>query len=617
MSIESILKSLPRSPWVYQFFDDEWNIIYIGKSINLKSRVNSYFNGKWKLNFAKQKMVKQISDIKYIITTNETESLILETNLIKEYSPKYNVLMKDGKNHVYIKITNELVPKIIKTRIKWKTGTYFWPYLSTNYVNNVLKLLQKVFGYRLCNISFNLNESWEVELKNIWWTKVPCIYYYIKRCSGPCLKEKEKIDEYIKNIEEIKKFLAGDTAKIKQDLELEMKEKASKLEFEEAGKIKEVLDSLDSMEQTQIVRDWVSGDFNVVNYISKFDKFYIALIEIRNSKITGFYNFEIEDKLKEDDENLVRIFVENEYIKNSELGNKIVYLLPFPIDFEWLDIKMEIPQIWVKKDLLLMAYKNIYEYAYKAHLDSLSTKWFTKKNMQGLLEILWYQVINKDIVFECNDISHISGSHKVASRSVIENWKTANSKYRKFKIKSLEDWKIDDFASMAEIIERRLLEIKKTSYIPDLIVIDWWKWQLSAVLKVVSNFLEEKQEEEFKELIKKLQFVAIAEREDELFIIRDSAFEKFDLEKDSQELRMIQKLRDEAHRFAISFNRDTRIKSQKKNILESLPWIWEKTRKKLLKKYWSVEKLKWVSKEELKEILNKNQIEVLENHMII
>lgn len=615
-NVKNILKNLPRSPGVYQFFDGKWMILYVGKSVNLKSRVNSYFNWKAKLNFAKQKMVDLIADIKIIVTSNETESLILETNLIKEFEPKYNILMKDWKNHVYIKITDEFIPRIQKTRIRTKSWTYFGPFLSVFYINKTLKVLQKIFGYRNCNIVFKREENGDITLSNIWNTKIPCIYYYIGRCPAPCLKEEDKITKYENDIKEIKNFLNGHTTEIKQNLELDMREKAKELKFEEAQKIKECLESIASLEETQIVREWVLGDYNVVNYINKFDKFYIALMQIRDSKINWFYNYEIKNKLEESDEDILKTFVETNYIENS--GHKVIYLVPFDLDFEGLDIKQENPKIWNKKELLEMAYRNIYEYAYKSHLDSLSTKWFSKKTMQSLLEILKYKQINKSIVFECNDISHISGSHTVASRSIIENWKTNPQKYRKFKIKTLENWKINDFDSMREIMTRRLYEIDKTKYIPDMIVIDWWKWQLSSVVKVIENFLNEVEiEDDTKKLIEEVQIVSIAKREEELFIIKEWDFHKIVLDKESNELRLVQKIRDEAHRFAISFNRDTRIKSAKKNILESLPWIWEKTRKKLLKRYWSVENLKNVPKEELKEILNKKQIEILEEHLII
>jgi excinuclease ABC subunit C len=265
--------------------------------------------------------------------------------------------------------------------------------------------------------------------------------------------------------------------------------------------------------------------------------------------------------------------------------------------------------------LLDLCYKNIYEYAYKSHIDSLSTKWFTKQTMQNILDLLWFKKINKNIIFECNDISHISWNHTVASRSIIENWKSNTSKYKKFKIKTLEEQKIDDFWSMKEIITRRLKEIEKNLIIPDLIIIDGWKWQLNSVIQIIEEEKIKTTNKDFLSLLENLHIISIAKKEEEIFLPYQS--EPIILDKKSSELRLIQKIRDEAHRFAINFNRDLRIKSMKKNILESLPWFWPKTRTKLLKKYWNIDNIAKISKEELLETINKTQLETLENHGII
>ena len=352
--------------------------------------------------------------------------------------------------------------------------------------------------------------------------------------------------------------------------------------------------------------------FDIINYLEKFDKIFIWKIEIRDSKIIWFYPYEIENNLWEDIDIILENFIKNNLInkilsdpdskkqiiicsKNIKLSEKL-----------FSKIRIENPKKWTKNDLLKMCYKNIYEFAYKKHINSLSTKWFTKQNMKNLLHILGYSRINKNIIFECNDISHLSWTHTVASRSVIENWKTANSKYKKFRIKNLEEWKIDDFNSMREIMERRLLEIEKTWIIPDLIIIDWWKGQLSSVIEIVE-----------KSKLKNLQLVWLAKKEEILYKYIDWKFEEIILDKNSQELRLVQKIRDEAHRFAITFNRDSRNKSMKKNILESLPWFWIVTRKKILKNFGWVENLKNIEKKELSKFINKTQIETLENHWLI
>ncbi len=599
--MKSILKNTPKTPWVYQFFDKKWEIIYIWKSVNLFSRVNSYFNWKSKLSFAKKKMVDKIVDIKTIITNNETESLILETTLIKKHSPKYNILMKDDKNHLYIKITNEKIPRIIKTRIKTKWWEYFGPYISTSSVNNILSIIKKIFWYRSCNIDF-FEDSWVLKMKNIWNTKIPCMDYYIWRCSWPCLLKYKYIQSYLNKIEEIRFFLKWNFTKVKESLEEKMKNYAKELKFEDAEKIKNDMISLSILEENQIVRDKINWNYDIINYIEKYNKFFIWLIEIRESKITGYNNYEIQNNLDEEKSEILKSFLERRI--SEDINNKKVYILPEKINTD-LDIIIEVPKIGWKLDLLKLCYKNIYEYAYKKHLAWLSTKWFTKKTMIDLLNKLGYKQLNENIIFECNDISHLSWTHTVASRSIIENWKPNKSKYKKIKIKSLENLKIDDFSSLKEVILRRCLELKNIWNYPDLIIIDWWKWQLSSVMKILES----------EWMIDKLQMVSIAKKEEELFL--PGITKPIILSKDSNELRLVQKIRDEAHRFAITFNRDSRIKSQKKNIIESLPWFWPKTRTKILKKYWSLEALNNVSKSDLNNILTSKQIETLEDHWII
>ena len=612
------LKQIPKSPWIYKYFDKNWKIIYIGKSVNLKSRVNSYFNWKSKLNFAKQKMVWLIENIETIVTNNETESLILETTLIKKHLPKYNILMKDWKNHLYIKVTDDEFPMVIKTRFKNGKWVYFWPYISTFYVTNILKIIKSIFWYGIWEHNFFKTKSSYTLDKYIF-------------------KNSYKLSEYNTIIDNIKDFLNWNTVKIKQILEEKMKEKAKNLLFEEAQKYKEKLDSIRILEENQIVRDWVKWDYNIINYIEKFEKTYIGIIEIRDSKITWFYNYDIENNLEEDITSLLQYVVENKW-SEEEKKDKTIYIVPINIPETNKLINIEIPQIWTKKELLELCYRNIYEYAYKSHIDSLSTKWFTKKTMQNLLDILWYKQINKDVIFECNDISHISWNHTVASRSIIENGKSNTSKYKKLRIKTLTPWKIDDFNSMREVMTRRIKELEKLNNYPDLIIIDGWKWQLSSVIEIIEDHFNNPSQPSFntKGRSNPIQVVWIAKREEELFLIDNNDlippssialqstpfekgrnFRKIILDKDSLELRLVQKIRDEAHRFAITFNRDSRIKAMKKNILEELPGFGPVTRKKILNKYWNLEKIKDISKKELSEILNASQIETLENHWLI
>lgn len=611
------LKNIPKSPGVYKYFNNKWEIIYVWKSVNLFSRVNSYFNGKSKLNFAKAKMVDQISKIETIIVENETESLILETNLIKQYKPKYNILMKDDKNYMYIKITNDEFPKIMKTRQSpsnfsvirgKKNGTYFGPYISTHYVINILKIIKKYFWYGCYWHHFFKDGSWYNLDKYLFKNNISDTKKIVSQ------SEIQKI--YLQQIEDIKHFLRGNYKEVIESLKIKMQDFAKNLQFEEAQKIKVQIESLQSLDISQNIRDKITGNHDVVHYLEKYDHIYIWVIEIREWKILWYQTYEIKNSLQEEKQQIVKEFIEQKYVQYLQDKEKINFILPFEIPELIEAIDYELPQVWPKKEILQMAYKNVYEHAHKKYINSLSTKWFAKSTMQNLLDILSYQEINKNIIFECNDISHFSGTHTVASRSVIENGKPNNKKYKKFNIKTLEEAKIDDFWSMKEVMTRRIKEIIKTQEVPDLIIIDWWKGQLSSVVKIVQSEINNQlNSQEIRDLLQTLQLVWIAKREEELFLPGES--EPIVLNKDSLELRLVQKIRDEAHRFAITFNRDKRIKAMKKNILESLPGFWPVSRKKILKEFWSVENIKNHDKKILQKHLNKNQIQTLEDHWFL
>lgn len=600
--IQVILSELPHSSWIYKFYNINGDIIYIGKSKNLKSRVSSYFSGQQKLNFAKKKMVGYVENIEYIVTNNETESLILENDLIKHHQPKYNILLKDDKNFLYIKITHEEYPQVIRTRIspwsiKKANGKYFWPYISGYHVFEIFKILKKIFWYGVGSHNF-FKKKWSYSLDS---------YIFDWNIDG---SEEEIKRVYHQKITEIQKFLSWDTTDIKNLLTEQMQEFAKKLDFEEAQKRKLSLEALESLDTLQVVRDGVKWDFIVIQVLEKYESNYIWAIDIRDSRISGYENYEVTNALWESKNEVLQKFIEQKWIENRERTN-LIFLIPENLpSLCGTSIQVETPKLWAKFELLKLCYKNLYEYAHKKHMASLSTKGFSKKTMQNLLEVLWYDELNTDLIFECNDISHLSWSHTVASRSVIENGKNNPKKYKKFRIKTLEEGKIDDFNSMREIMTRRLAELSKVSNYPDLIVIDWGKGQLSSVMEIIQEWqLKENLD------VKKIQIVSIAKQEEELFLPWSS--KSIILEKDSQELRLIQALRDEAHRFAISFNRDSRNKSMKQSILEAIPWIWPKTRKKIFKHFWSISGLQKADKKDISEVLWTSTMENLENHGIV
>lgn len=618
-TIQDILTSLPHTSGIYQFFNAKNEIIYVGKSKNLKSRVSSYFNGKKSLNFAKKKMVGQIRNIQYILTNNETESLILENDLIKSYQPKYNVLLKDDKNFLYLKITQEIFPKVIKTRIapseiKKRDGQYFGPYISWYQVTLLLKLLKSIFGYGVWNHHFfRYGQGYNLD-KYIFEGNIDATEWQIYA-------------RYSEQIEKIKKFLSGDTSSIKQELQEKMLKYAQNLEFEKAEELRQTLAAIASLDTMQIVRDGVKGNYFVVQILDKYDRLNIGTIKIIEGKIVSYENFEVQNDLSESVEDVLSLAVEKLWAENQDIP-KLKFLVPRELPELSPVIFYEVPELGSKYELLKLCYTNLYEFAHKQYMKSLSSRSFSKQTMQNLLDILGYEKKNAEILFECNDISHLSGNHTVASRSVIENGKKATNKYRKYRIKSLQEGDIDDFASMREVFSRRLTELIKLWNLPDLVIIDGGKWQLSAVMEILSHFqihLEEitshialPEDRNFEQIqcdLQHLQIVSLAKREEELFL--PGVSESILLERDSNELRLVQAIRDEAHRFAISFNRDSRSKNQKTNILESLPGIGPKNRKKILTLYGSVKELKNISYSDAESQLWKKIAEVLEDHGLL
>jgi len=621
MSLTNQIKNIPKLPGVYQFFDVHGKILYIGKSINLHARVKSYFVKNASLNFAKKKMVAQVDHIETIVTNTSRECLILESNLIKKHKPKYNVLLKDDKNHIYIKITDEIVPKVIKTRQKTSSGSYFGPYFTTQQANHLLKITKKFFGHRSCHIDFR-SVQWKLALTKVRNTKTPCLDYYIGRCSAPCTLKKKNLDQYTRAVTDIHHFLSGNFDAVGKRIHEKMLSYAAHLEFEKADELKTDLTLLESLKEHQIVKDLSVKNADVLHSVEKYGKIFLSRIEIRNTRITGIYNYTLEDKLEDGIQSIAHC-IEQTYQNNHK---KLTLILPesIPIEpafLEDLKLQIQLPKIWEKMQILQLAYKNAFEYAYRSHLASLSVKTASKRDAIELLHLLGYQQKNTSLLFECNDISHLSGTHTVASRSVLINGKPDPKKYKKFRIKTLAAWEINDFDSMREIITRRIAEIQHTGNIPDLIIIDGGKWQLSSVMeiikqkkKILQNITNPTEEEKiFLKNLQNLQIVSIAKKEEELFLPETS--EPIRLDKESIILRMVQKVRDEAHRFAITFNRNSRSTSLKKNILEDLPGFGPKTRKKLLSHYGNIDGI--IHDETLKHMLSVPQIQTLIDHGII
>jgi excinuclease ABC subunit C len=621
--IQNILSNLPKTPWVYQMRDKSGGVMYVWKAKNLSSRVSSYFVKTNDLSVAKRQMVGKIEDIEIIICQTEVEALVLETNLIKHLTPKYNILMKDDKNLAYLKITNSPVPELIKTRQRIRDGgIYFGPYVSA--VEQSVRALRRIFRIRNCRVKFSQNKIQNtIQITDKAWKTIPCMDYYIGLCPAPCLLHDSKIDEHNQHIDQVKSFLSGESGSVFTNLESEMRERAANQEFEKAQEIKDTIVALRGLHERQSVRDIVDWDLDICIQYEKYEKSYIAITQVRSGQIVWIFRHEIQSGIDEGEDIMIS-FLMRQYIDNVDLPS--ILILPASIvddafwEFiSWLKINIEIPKIWPKKELLDFTRNQLREYAYKRELATLENRTLTRDHMVNVLNRIGYDVPAKwEIVFECYDISHTDGHFTYASRVVIVNGKPDPKRYKKYKIKTLEDGMIDDFASHREVMVRRTLEWIRENNLPHLIIIDGGKWQLSSALSGIREGIYlATQDSELQNIPvdTDIPLCSIAKREEEIFIPGNK--DPIMFEKWTPELMVLQKARDESHRFSITANRSARTKAMKKNILEELPGIGPVTRKKLLKLAGSVDGVKDISIEELSKICTVSQIETLRDHGIV
>ena len=546
--------------------------------------------------------------------------------------------MKDDKNLAYIKITTGPVPEIIKTRQKNQDGgLYFGPYTQWSNIYECVKQLKRIFRIRSCKMRFATNtHTKKLEVTYTAGRAIPCMDYYIWLCPWPCLLDPEKIDAHAENVLHMKEFLRGEHISIIDTLKVKMQEHAKKMEFEEAQKIKILLDAIGHISEKQLARDALPWDHDIFVMLEKYEKLYVWVLQVRNGHIIWIFRHTIERSLDTRDDMIVQ-FLARQYIISDDmttvsLPDSIILttdlqdqaLLSF---FAEKNIYLNTTPLWVRKELFDFAQNQLREYAYKSELATLEQKTLTRAHMENILTRLWYPIPKKwEIIFECYDISHTHGQFTYASRVLISNGKPDTSRYKKYKIKTLSDGMIDDFASHKEVMTRRIIEGMEYDNLPHLIIIDGWKGQLSSALRWLqeglytyykkdSTLSDVHIREQIDTFLSTFPLCSIAKREEEIFVPRDKAPILF--EHGSPELMVLQKARDESHRFSITANRSARMKSMKKNILEELPWFGPVTRKNLLKLAGSIEDIKQLPLLDLESVCTKTQIQILRDHGII
>lgn len=573
------LSTLPKNPGVYQFYDTDDKILYVGKAKDLKKRVSSYFNKKHEYGKTRV-LVKKIRRIEHIVVPTESDALLLENNLIKKYRPRYNVLLKDDKSYPWICIKNERFPRVFTTRKLIKDGSeYYGPYTSLKTVRILLDLIKSVYPLRTCNYDLSKEKIAAGRYK-------VCLEYHLGNCNGPC-EGYQNTEDYDRQISDIREIVKGNFKSSLHYFKGQMKILAEEMRFEEAQLIKEKIEVLENYQvKTTIVNPKINN-VDVFSIISDEAFAYVNFLQLSHGSIIRSHTMEIKKKLEEKNEDLLQLAIV-EIRQRFKSESKELYL-PFNVILE-PHLKVTVPQLGDKKKILDLSERNAKFFRQERFKQVMITD--PDRHVNRIMAQMQKDVrlSEEPRHIECFDNSNIQGSYPVAACVVFKNGKPSKKEYRHYNIKTVDG--PDDFASMEEVVFRRykrLLEEKQP--LPQLIVIDGGKGQLSSALKSLDVL----------GLRGKIAIIGIAKRLEEIYFPEDPI--PLYLDKKSESLKIIQQLRNEAHRFGITFHRNKRSKAAINSELESIEGIGEKTTEELLKKYRSVKRIKEASIENLAEMV--------------
>jgi len=580
------IAELPNKPGVYQYKNTDGKIIYIGKAKALRNRVSQYFDNNRYRDVKTKVLVSQIYDVEIILTDSETEALLLENNLIKEHKPKYNILLKDDKSYPYIRVTNEEYPRIFFTRTVIRDGSkYFGPYIDSKHLNFLLHTIRSLFPIRSCNLPLSddsiANKNYKV-----------CLDYHIKKCEGPCegLVSKEHYNNHIALAIQI---LNGRTSRVEEQLEEEMNIYSEKMMFEEAAFVRNRIHKLREYSTKQKVLIPDSIDRDVVAFSRDDNNACSVILTIREGKLVGKRHYYISNVLHQTDEEILRVSLDKWYMETDVIPDEI--FLPLELEdsefiYDWLEkkrgskIDITVPKIGDKRKLINMATANAEFMLRDLHLQQAKREESVPRSVASLHRDLQLQRPPRRI--ECFDNSHLQGTDYVSAMVVFVDGKPRKGDYRKYKIKSFKG--NDDFEAMREVVERRYSRmIRENSHMPDLIIIDGGKGQLSSAVEILDSL----------GLYGKIPIIGLAKRLEEVFLPEQS--DSILLPKTSSSLRLLQALRDEAHRYVITFHREVRSKRTLTTELTQIDGVGDKTAQKLLRIIGSVKSIANSTLEEL------------------
>lgn len=593
--LRGIVLNLPESPGIYQYLNDEGTIIYVGKAKNLKRRVSSYFNrehgpGKTRV------LVSKIADIRYIVVNTEEDALLLENNLIKKYKPRYNVLLKDDKTYPSICIQNEYFPRIFKTRRIIRNGsTYYGPYSHLPSMYAVLDLIKHLYPIRTCNLNLS-PENIRAGKFNV------CLEYHIKNCAGPCIG-KQSHEEYLKNIGEIKEILKGNTRDVEQMLYQQMQDLAAEMKFEEAQKVKEKYLLIENYRSRSEVVSNVLHNIDVFSIEEDADEkaAFINYLHITNGAINQAFTFEYKKRLEETKEELLQLGIIEMRERYKSQSREII--VPFELNMELKDVTFTIPQRGDKKKLLDLSIQNVKQYKVDRlkQQEKLNPEQRTTRLLKEIQQQLHLDRLPLRI--ECFDNSNTQGSDPVAGCVVFVKGKPSKKDYRKYNIKTVEG--PDDYASMKEVVWRRYKRaVEENTPLPDLLVTDGGKGQMSAVKEVVDD------------LGLNIPIAGLAKdnrhRTNELLF--GFPPQSIGLKQGTPLFNLLTRIQDEVHRYAITFHRDKRSKRQTASELDEIKGIGEKTKNTLLKEFKSVKRLREATPQEWAAVVGEAKARILQEH---
>lgn len=582
--LKGIVQNLPEKPGSYQYYDDEGTIIYVGKAKNLKRRVSSYFN-KEQQSRKTALLVSKIRNITYTVVNSEEDALLLENSLIKQYKPRYNVLLKDDKTYPYIAISNEYLPRVFKTRHRERRGaTYYGPYSHLPTMYALLDLCQRLYHPRPCHQPMTEEgvKSGKYDL---------CLNYHIRKCAGPCVLGKQSHEDYLRNIEACREILKGHTREVAEKLREEMATLAEQLRFEEAATLKKKYDLVENFRAKSEVVSNVSYDIDVFSIESDEKIAFINFLHVVNGTITQSFTFEFKKKLDENDETLLALGIVEMRERFSSRSPEIV--LPFLVELPEGYAKQVVPQMGGKRTLLDLSRQNVKQYKFDRlkQAEKLNPEQKQVRLMKEIQTQLGLPSLPMRI--ELFDNSNISGEDAVAACVVFEKLKPAKKLYRKFHIKTVVG--PDDYASMREVVERRYSRLaEEGETLPDLIIADGGSGQMEAIREIVEDRLG-----------LKIPIAGLAK--DNRHRTREMLFGNppvsVSIALDSQLFKLLTRMQDEVHRFAITFHRQQRSKRQAASALDAVAGVGEKTKKQLIAHFGSVKRVKEAPMEELQTLL--------------